>query len=328
MKIVITGALGHIGSRLLHTLPADFPDAEFLLVDDLETRRYNSLFDLPAASFGLCVADVLTTPLEPVLADAAAVIHLAAATDTQSLAARRSRVQLDTEVTERVGRACAATGVPLLFPSTTSVYGSRSEIVEETCRNLTPQTAYAEAKLASERLLPRIAREAGLEFVICRFGSIFGVSPGMQFHTAVNKFVWQACFGQALTVWRTALHQRRPYLDIEDCARAVSFILSNRIFDGSVYNVATADFAVSEILEEIRRHAPALRVQLEDNETMNELSYGVSCRRFERLGFAFHGSLERAVADTFRLLGNAGALLRRDAAPLAAVAPGPPARSA
>jgi UDP-glucose 4-epimerase len=314
MKVVITGALGHIGTRLLQMLPVDLPQAEFLLVDHLQTRRYNSLFDLPAPAFELHAADVLTAPLERLFDGATVVIHLATATDAQSRAAGRSRVALDAELTERVARACAVTGAPLLFPSTTSVYASPSEVVDETCPDVAGQTPYAEAKLASERLLEAIAGETGLEFVICRFGSIFGVSPGMRFHTAVNKFLWQACFGQPLTVWRTALHQRRPYLAVDDCARVVSFVLSKRIFHGTVYNAATSTFAVSEIIDAIRQHAPTLQVELEDNEAMNELSYGVSCKRLESLGFVFCGSLERAVADTFRLLRNEGALIRREAA--------------
>jgi nucleoside-diphosphate-sugar epimerase len=43
MKIVVTGALGHIGSRLIRALPDAFPDAEIVLLDDLSTQRYCSL---------------------------------------------------------------------------------------------------------------------------------------------------------------------------------------------------------------------------------------------------------------------------------------------
>ena len=38
----------------------------------------------------------------------------------------------------------------------------------------------------------------------------------MRFHTAVNKFCWQATMGQPISVWTTAYDQKRPYLDIED----------------------------------------------------------------------------------------------------------------
>ena len=47
MKIAVTGALGHIGSRLIRELPAMFPEAQIVLIDDLSTQRYCSLFNLP-----------------------------------------------------------------------------------------------------------------------------------------------------------------------------------------------------------------------------------------------------------------------------------------
>jgi nucleoside-diphosphate-sugar epimerase len=314
MKIVITGALGHIGSRLIQTLPADFPDAEFLLMDDFSTQRYCSLFNLPAARFRLEVADVLTAPLETLFAGAGVVIHLAAVTDAVASFEQRDRVeQVNFEATDRVARACAAVGARLIFLSTTSVYGSQAEVVDENCaeEDLKPQSPYAEAKLASERLLARLGEEIGLRFVTCRFGTIFGVSPGMRFHTAVNKFLWQACFGLPITVWRAALDQRRPYLDLEDGVRALSFIVAKELFDRSIYNVLTTNLSVRQVVDAIRPHAPELRVEFVDSPIMNQLSYDVRCDRFKALGFEFRGSLERAVADTFAWLGNAGTMNRQ-----------------
>jgi nucleoside-diphosphate-sugar epimerase len=46
MNLMITGALGHIGSRLIHELPTGMFQNVFLL-DNLSTQRYPSLFNLP-----------------------------------------------------------------------------------------------------------------------------------------------------------------------------------------------------------------------------------------------------------------------------------------
>ena len=40
MKIVITGALGHIGSRLIREIPAWFEGAEIRMLDNLSSQRY------------------------------------------------------------------------------------------------------------------------------------------------------------------------------------------------------------------------------------------------------------------------------------------------
>ena len=47
-----------------------------------------------------------------------------------------------------------------------------------------------------------------------RLGSICGTSPGMRFHAAISKFCYQASIGQPLTVWETALKQKRPFLSL------------------------------------------------------------------------------------------------------------------
>ena len=40
MKIVVTGALGHIGSRLISELPTIFPEAEIVLIDNLSIKYF------------------------------------------------------------------------------------------------------------------------------------------------------------------------------------------------------------------------------------------------------------------------------------------------
>jgi UDP-glucose 4-epimerase len=39
MKIVVTGALGHIGSRLIRELPVAFPEAHIVMIDDMSAQR-------------------------------------------------------------------------------------------------------------------------------------------------------------------------------------------------------------------------------------------------------------------------------------------------
>jgi nucleoside-diphosphate-sugar epimerase len=310
MKLVITGALGHIGSRLIRELPAAFPDAEIVMLDDFSTQRYSSLFNLPEGRYRFHEVDVLRGSLDAI-EGADAVIHLAAVTDAVASFEQRDRVeQVNYEATDRVARACAATGAGLIFLSTTSVYGTQAEVVDEACSvdELKPQSPYAEAKLKSERLLTKLGDELALRFVTLRFGTIYGVSPGMRFHTAVNKFIWQACMGQPITVWRAALQQRRPYLDLEDGVRALVFLLRQERFDRQIYNVLTENLTVEDVINAIREHIAGVAVKYVDSPIMNQLSYHVRCDKFRALGFEFSGGIQRGVADTVRLLRNAGTL--------------------
>jgi nucleoside-diphosphate-sugar epimerase len=310
VRIVITGALGHIGSRLIRELPAAFPDAEIVLVDNLATQRYSSLFDLPRAGrYRFRELDVLTAELPSLFEGAQAVVHLAAMTDAMGSVAIRDDVERVNYLgTEKVARACIAARSPLLFASTTSVYGVSDGVVDEDCpdSDLRPQSPYAESKLRAERLLALLGHEAGLRFVSCRLGTVFGVSPGMRFHTAINKFCWQAVHGEPMTVWRGALGQQRPYLELGDAVAALIFALHHSLFDNHVYNVVTLNSSIDEVIGEIRARLPGATVRLVDSPIMNQLSYRVSSRRFTSLGFEFTGQLRHGIGETLQMLEAAG----------------------
>jgi nucleoside-diphosphate-sugar epimerase len=307
VRIVVTGALGHIGSRLIRSLPASFPDAEVVLVDDLSTQRYASLFDLPAAGrYRFVEADVMKADLDALLREADAVVHLAAITNAEASFGKEEEVErVNFEGTELLARSCMRTGTGIVFLSTTSVYGTQAGVVDEDCalEELKPQSPYAASKLRAEQLLQRLGSD-GLRFATFRFGTIVGSSPGMRFHTAVNKFCWQAVLGQPLTVWRTALHQKRPYLDLDDGVRAIEFIL-RRGLDNTLYNVLTANATVAEIVAMIREVVPDVTLREVDSAVMNQLSYEVSDARFRGIGFEPRGDLRRAIAETVRHLRGA-----------------------
>ena len=306
MKIVITGALGHIGSRLIRALPVLDPHMELVLLDNLSAQRYCSLFNLPdRGRYRFFELDILKADLVDIFTGADAVLHLAAVTNAADSFQAPDQVELvNFSGTEKVARACVEADCPLIFLSTTSVYGTQSERVDEDCpeTDLNPQSPYAESKLKAERLLAELGEAEGLRFITCRLGTIFGISPGMRFHTAVNKFCWQAMTGQPVTVWRTALHQHRPYLDLEDAVAALAFILGQSLYDKRVYNILTSNATVDDILQIISRYVPDVAIRFVDTEIMNQLSYLVSCERFKGLGFKFKGDLEQGIRQTINLL--------------------------
>jgi UDP-glucose 4-epimerase len=304
VRVVVTGALGHIGSRLIRELASEFPGCEIVLVDNLVTERYASLFELPREGhYEFVEADVLDADLHRLFEGAAAVIHLAALTNVSRTDIRERMQRVNVEGTDRVAHACLATGTPLLFPSTTSVYGLANGVVGEDCApaDLRPQSPYAEWKRQSEDQLRAMGR-AGLRFAIFRMATIFGPSIGMRFHTAVNQFCWRAMAGQPIEVWKTAPHQFRPYLDLVDAVRAMIFVVRHQHFDGGVYNVLTLNATVSEVVDVLSAFVPDLQITHVDSPLMNTLSYCVDNRRFCALGFQFSGSLERGIGDTVAMI--------------------------
>lgn len=305
MKLLITGPLGHIGSKFIHQIQPGIYD-QVILLDNLLTQRYCSLFNLPkGVPFQFVEADVCTADLETLFKGVDVVIHFAAITDAANSFDIADKVeQVNFEGTERVARACVANNCKMFFFSTTSVYGTQEKLVDENCslEELNPQSPYAASKLKAEQLLQSLGESEGLKFIICRFGTIFGTSIGMRFHTAINKFCWQACLGQPLSVWRTALNQMRPYLDLSDAVRAIDFIVKADRFDNQIYNVLTANATVGEIVNNIQLHVPDTRVEYVDARIMNQLSYEVSCEKFKALGFEFKGSVAQGIEETINLI--------------------------
>ena len=297
-KILITGALGHIGSSLLRNISKNVA-TEVIILDNLESRRYPSLFDLPKGfKFKFIRDDIVTADFGKYLTGVDIVIHLAALTDAEGTLKKPKQLRkVNFSGLTRIADACMARGVKLLFPSTTSVYGSQEEVVDERCNELKPQSPYAREKLNAEKYLKSLKLK-GLKYVICRFGTIFGYSIGMRYDTAVNVFTWQAVNGIPLTVWKTAWEQKRPYLYLGDCIRAINFIIDEDLFDGQVYNITSGNFTVKDVVKTISRYIPKLNVSYVNSPIMNQLSYEVDDKKFRSLGFKPNGDLKTGIKSS------------------------------
>ncbi len=309
MKIIVTGALGHIGSKLIRDLPSFFQDSEIVLIDNLKTQRYVSLFNLPSeGNYRFHDLDLInedSDKLDKIFQSTNYIIHLAALTDAASSFENSIEVEkVNLESVKVVTKLSSIHKIKLIHVSSTSVYGTQNDIVDEDCdiSELNPQSPYAESKLKEEEHIQRFCKEKKLKACIFRFGTIFGISPGIRFHTAVNKFCYQASLSKPISVWRTALDQKRPYLDINDAINSFIFAINEDLFDGEVFNIVTSNFSVHEITNEIKEIIPNLEIELVDNEIMNQLSYNVSSDKIKKLGFKFAGSIKQGISDTLKLL--------------------------
>jgi len=303
--LLITGALGHIGSALIRDTKSLIDVRRITMVDDMSTQRYCSLFNLPSSiSYTFLEGDVGQILNSALLKDVDAVIHLAGAVDpVANFASPEILVQNNLRITECIARACESALVPLIFSSSTSVYTPTTSEVDETETALNPQGAYAQSKLKEEELIRSILHHG--RYLIFRFGSIFGPSIGMRFQTAINKFCYQASFGRPIDVWRTAMHQFRPYLAISDCTSVLGQAASFDLFPNTTINAVTCNATVMEILDCIRSCGIEPDVIEVDNLAMNSFSYRVSNDIAVQAGFTFEGSLLSGVSDTLTLLKGA-----------------------
>ena len=313
MNIVITGALGHIGSHLLRSLPLHFEKLNIIAIDSLLTQRYFSLFNLPKnTKYKFIEADITKLDLSNTLKDVNYVIHLAAITDATSSFDRKDIVEYNNyNSTNSVLQYCINSGVKVIIMSSASVYGTQNSTVDENCsiEELKPQSPYAEVKLKEENLVNEISKNNTLQSVILRLGTIYGVSPGMRFHTAVNKFCWQAVMNKPITVWKTALNQKRPYLDLLDLSNSIVHIIKKNLFENEIYNVLTNNLTVKDIIEHIKEYEKNLSIEYVETNIMNQLSYEVLNKKFINQGFEFKGNINTGIKETIAQLKQSNSLI-------------------
>jgi nucleoside-diphosphate-sugar epimerase len=296
-SILITGALGHIGSYLLDEYLCD---GIIAAVDNFATQRYCSLFDRGPQPIQFIERDYEFLP-DSLLKKQDCVIHLAGLTDAAgSMNKKRENEEENCTKAVRFIRRCLDAGCKVIFPSTTSVYGHSTKWMYEDSE-LNPQSPYALSKAHAEQDL----LELGGEVYILRLGTIVGFSKGMRFHTAVNRFCLQASLGQPLGVWKQNYEFHRPYLSLADASEAIFLITNTDKVAPDVYNVVSRNYTTKEIIECIKEASDEeVVVSFVDTPLVNQFNYKVSTEKFESCGFAPNPDISEHISDTIRLLSN------------------------
>ena len=292
-KILITGALGHIGSYLIHHMKGDIT-----AVDNFSTQRYCSLLALPP---NVRFLEASFDSIEKEIEKADVIIHLAAMTDAAgSLGVPREEVfhQNVSMLSTLIGHTERSPGTILVYPSTTSLYGKGGELgtVYEEDGELQPQSPYAESKLRAEEIIQERCKNT--RYYILRFGTIFGISRGMRFHTAINKLCLQAHLRQKLTVWKSHAKFKRPYLALGDAQHAIDLILKGKVEPNQIYNVVTENCELQRVLEWIAKYHDPIQLDYIDAPILNQESYIVDCSKFHKEGFRPMWKLSSGIEQT------------------------------
>ncbi|MCK5023166.1 MAG: SDR family oxidoreductase [Candidatus Aenigmarchaeota archaeon] len=304
MNILVTGGLGHIGSKLIVELSKRKDVSKIVILDNLHTQRYCSLMNLPDnVKYRFIEGDVINeNDLKNAIRNVDIIIHLAAITnapETMKFPELTKKVNYDSvkmmlEIAKKEGVK------KFFFPSTTSVYGHAQGMIDESYTKCKPLTPYAEYKLKAEQEV--IKANGNMKTCVARFGTVYGYSIGMRFHTAVNKFIFQAINKQPITVWEDALNQKRPYLDLEDSIRFIQFFMDNNDDDffGRVYNVLTENTTVRNVINIIKKSAKDTEIKMTKNPILNQQSYEIGRSEIEKMGFTFKGNMDNGISETIK----------------------------
>ena len=244
VRYLVTGGAGFIGGHLTEALLAR-GDAVSVL-DDFSTGRAENLAvvaDHPAlrVTRGTVTDRALVDAL---VAGADHVVHLAAAVGVQRIMRDRvGGIRTNVEGSESVLSACAAHGRPLLFASTSEVYGKGARIPfhEDDDSVLGASSlhrwSYACSKLLDEFLALAWGHDRGLPVTIARFFNIAGPRQRPDDGMVLPRFCASALDGRDLEVHGSG-EQTRCFLHVRDCVRAVVALLDAPAA-GAVVNVGS-----------------------------------------------------------------------------------------
>ena len=254
-RVLVTGNLGYIGSRLTPLLVAAGHE-----VAGLDSGFFGDCWlSPPDDSIPTICKDIRDVTLSD-LTDFDAVIHLAAlSNDPLGNLNPQLTYEINYTASLRLAKLARQAGVRrFLFSSSCSMYGAaQSDRALSETAELAPVTPYAEAKTLLETALCQLADDQ-FDPVCLRNATVYGYSPRLRADLMVNNLVgWAHATGQVKilsdgTPWRPLVH-------VEDLSRVFVHLLNaprelvhNRAFNvgrlGENYQVRQVADCVAQVL--------------------------------------------------------------------------------
>ena len=243
MRVIVTGAAGHLGSRLVAELLNR--GVQVTGVDCLLHGGEGLLSTFSHPDFTFLNMDLRSDGLDAA-GEGDCVVHLAAMVGPICDKDPDRAWETNLRVTSRICDWANVTGTKLLFASTCSNYGiADGEATEDS--PLKPLGTYAETKVAGENLVARLEDQA----VTLRFGTLAGLSPRPRFDTLLNQLCYEAINDGRIECYQPGA--RRPFAHVSDAAGAVATVIQDwdRVAR-PCYNVVGFNITKRQLAEAVR----------------------------------------------------------------------------
>lgn len=307
LKILVTGGLGYIGyyvvSKLLKETKHD------IIVLDSGLYQNDTLGEFqPNSRLKVVKGDIRNiSDIVSVIKGVDIVIALAAIVGDPACALNEEEtLSSNFHATELMISMCNYYKVKrLIFASSCSVYGEGNIILNEGSR-VNPLSLYAKTRVMSEELL-RNNTNPNLDWVILRFGTVFGWSKRMRFDLVVNFLVTKALADEQIEI--VGGDQWRPLVHVQDVAQAVvsAALADSELVSHETFNVGDNknNYKIVEIAEKIRIALPKTKILNKQIPDADRRNYQVSFDKIkEVLGFKAKYTLKRGIKEIIRELRN------------------------
>lgn len=238
MKVIVTGGAGFIGANLCRRLTSTPGVDTVVALDDLSTGFESNLAGIGAE---LVVGSILDVDLlQDVLADADAVVHLAARPSVpRSLQDPVATHEANSTGTLRVLEAARNHGAHVVVASSSSVYGGNPVLPKSEDLASRPLSPYAVSKLATEAYAGAYAASFGLPTLAFRFFNVYGPlqAAGHAYAAVIPAFVEAALRGQPLTVHGDGT-QSRDFTNVGTVTEVLTDAVLRRVTSPDPVNLA------------------------------------------------------------------------------------------
>lgn len=270
--VVITGGAGFIGSLLTGELLR--LGSKVTVLDDLLFGGESLLAYLAHPNFHFSKTNVLEprvirSNLRSDWEKPDAVVHLAAIVGFPACQAvgRQVAWRYNVEATERVYEQAIALGIRrLVYASTYSNYGLSTDgnpVTEDS--PLTPQSLYAETKIAAEHFL-LAQKDSSCAPLIFRLATLYGISPRTRFDLIINQFVLEAFTRRELLIYQRGYS--RSFIHIRDAIRGLILGLhaSDEKAHFQTYNLGSeqGNYTKDQIVEFVLKRLPETVITYKD----------------------------------------------------------------
>lgn len=284
MKILVTGGCGYKGHVLVPKLLA--AGYEVRVVDTQWFGNFHHEHPRLEVALG-DVNDLSTIKFDGV----DAIIHLASiANDPCGDLDPKLTWETSCLATMRLADEAVRRGIRrLIYASSGSVYGVKSEdkVTEEL--SLEPVSEYNKTKMVSERVLLSYQNQMNVQIV--RPATVCGVSSRMRLDVSVNMLTMQALTKGKITVFGGT--QVRPNIHIDDICDLYLFLIQNPQHDG-IFNAGFENLSILDIARRIKDRVPCDIVVTESNDPR---SYRLDSTKLLNTGFVPKKSVQHAISD-------------------------------
>lgn len=304
-KVLITGGLGYVGSRLTpHLLEQGYHvhvlDLALYGTDGLEMLKKHAKWEDYSKRFQWFQGDLRnSSDVAKSLVGCQAVIHLAAiSNDPTGEVDEVLTRQVNFDAVGMLLSQARESGVErFINASSSSVFGVKKDSNINERLEPEPITFYSKYKMLSEWIV-RGANGKNFTTVNIRPATICGFSPRQRFDLTVNKLTADAVRKGLITVHGG--EQRRPNVGMTDMINLYALLLKveDRKIAGKTYNFGFENQKVIELAQIVQKQIGAEKVKIDIKNVVDNRDYHISSTRIiEELGYKPVSSITQEVAS-------------------------------